>query len=203
MRPTNLAVHACSTTATWDDFPEEEVWARFRAGDKKALAYFYDKYFQTLYNYGKRLSGCADLVEDCIQDLFIEFWEKRTVVRDIRNTRYYLMKCLRRRITKMHAASDRTVNESGLEDFELELSHRTHYLNLKISDEIRQHLQSALQLLSAKQKEALFLIYFNDLSYTEVASVMGINVKAVYNLMYKSMEKLKEQRSALVSDRWM
>ena len=56
---------------------DAEIWRALRAGEKKALSFFYTKYFNSLYNYGSKISCDAGMVEDCIQDLFAEFWNKR------------------------------------------------------------------------------------------------------------------------------
>src|SRR5215210_4417778 len=81
-----------------NDTLDSEIWIRFKSGDKKALSYIYTRYFEKLYNYGSRITKDFGLTEDSIQDLFVEFWNKREEMSDVKNIRFYLYKSLRRKI---------------------------------------------------------------------------------------------------------
>ena len=52
------------------------IWKDLLKGDKNALASIYSDHFDKLYNYGCRISKDAGIVEDAIQDLFIELWNR-------------------------------------------------------------------------------------------------------------------------------
>lgn len=45
---------------------------------------------------------------------------------------------------------------------------------------ISEQLQLTISKLTARQKEAIFLRFYEQLSYEEIAEVMGITVKASY-----------------------
>ena len=49
--------------------------------------------------------------------------------------------------------------------------------------------------LTLKQKEAIFLIYFDELSYQEAAAVMSLKIKTVYNLVHQAIARLKGQKN--------
>lgn len=175
---------------------ESEVWKNLLDGDKKALAHIYTKYFDKLYNYGHRISKDAVIIEDSIQDLFVEVWNRREGLnRDVRNIRQYLYTCLRRNILLKISKQNNTVEIGDLVLFDLELSHKSHYLNNQINIELRQHLVDMIGTLTPKQKEAIFLIYFDELSYQEAAAVMSLKIKTVYNLVHQAIAKLKGQKN--------
>jgi RNA polymerase sigma factor (sigma-70 family) len=52
-------------------------------------------------------------------------------------------------------------------------------------------LRKAISELSKRQREVIFLKFFNELSYKEVAVVMEMNIEAVYNLMSKAIDSLR------------
>ena len=58
------------------DVPEAEreqlVWSALRLGNRKALDFIFEKYIRLLYAYGNKISKDYALIEDCIQDLFVE-----------------------------------------------------------------------------------------------------------------------------------
>lgn len=176
---------------------EIQIWGNLKAGDKKALSYIYTRYFDGLYNYGTRITKDASLAEDCIQDMFIELWDKRETLSNVRNLRSYLYRSLRRKILYKLSAKARQTAREDLSCFEIELSDKTHFLNQQVDIEIRKRLASLVGMLTPKQKEAIFLIYYDGLSYEETASVMSLKTKTVYNLIHLAVSKLRGQRDTL------
>jgi len=50
----------------------------------------------------------------------------------------------------------------------------------------------ALEQLTGKQKEVIFLRYFEELSYEEISAMTNISVKGLYKLNNRAMEALKD-----------
>src|SRR5690606_31577754 len=88
---------------------ERIVWTSFRNGNRKALDYIFEKYVRLMFAYGGKISRDQGLVEDCIQDLFIELWNKRQIIADTSNIKYYLFKALRRKIVRRLSKDQRIV----------------------------------------------------------------------------------------------
>jgi RNA polymerase sigma factor (sigma-70 family) len=175
---------------------ENVVWRDLLNGDKKALGHIYTQYFQKLYNYGSRITKDTLVIEDAIQDLFCDIWNRRAGLNhEVRNIKQYLYICLRRNILLKLAKRNNTVDIGELDTFDLELSHKSHYLNNQINTELRQKLVTMVSSLTPKQKEAIFLIYFDELSYQEASDIMGLKIKTVYNLVHQAIARLKEQKS--------
>lgn len=174
---------------------EGAAWQELIGGDKKALAHLYTRYFDMLYNYGSRISRDAAVVEDSIQDLFMTLWNLRGGLnRDVKSIKQYLYTCLRRNILLKLKNQHLTVEISEVVSFDLALSHKTHYLNAQMNVELRQKLRDVVDTLTPKQKEAIFLIYFDELSYEEVATIMSLKIKTVYNLVHQAVARLKERK---------
>jgi len=183
-----------------DDFrckDEVEAWLAMKSGDKRALSFFYTRYFNTLYNYGGRIAKDSVLTEDCIQDLFTELWSKHEGLSDVRNVKYYLLKCLRHKILYKLSLESRLHVAGDVASFQIELSHKTHYLNDQINADIRKKIAELIATLTPKQREAIFLIYYEELSYEEVALIMDLKIKTIYNLIHLAISKLRENKSVL------
>lgn len=58
--------------------------------------------------------------------------------------------------------------------------------------ELAKKLMLALDKLPVRQKEALYYIYYENLSYEEVAALMNVNIKTVYNLTWRGIETLRK-----------
>lgn len=57
-------------------------------------------------------------------------------------------------------------------------------------------LQRAINHLSPRQREVVYLRFFNDLDYAEVAAVMGLSYQATRNQMYLALKALREHLPA-------
>jgi RNA polymerase sigma-70 factor (ECF subfamily) len=49
----------------------------------------------------------------------------------------------------------------------------------------------ALERLSSRQKEIIYLKYYQNLSYEEVSEIMNINYQVARNLLYQAIKSLK------------
>ena len=54
-------------------------------------------------------------------------------------------------------------------------------------------LKKASAYLTARQNEAIFLRFYEELSYEEVAEIMSITVKTTYKIMARALSELKEK----------
>ena len=61
----------------------------------------------------------------------------------------------------------------------------------------QKHLLKAIHQLPKRQREIVYLFYYNNLSYKEIASVMSLEVKTVYNQIYTALETLKKHLSKI------
>lgn len=61
-----------------------------------------------------------------------------------------------------------------------------------ISDEERREIHSAIMELPEEMRMVVYLVYFEELSYKEIARIMKISAKKVDNLNYRGKAKLRE-----------
>lgn len=168
------------------------VWNAFRKGDMDAMESIYRDYYQALYNYGYQICKNIDLVRDAIHNLFMDLWRRHQYLGDTNNLKFYLFKALRRQL--IHCM-EREKKNTSVDDMlsamiEAELS------SAEASDAQEKQalaLKQAVQNLSNRQKEVIFLRYYENLSCEEIAEVMQININTVYNNVSLAIKKLKEQ----------
>lgn len=173
-----------------------EVWTALKIGDEKALGYIFDKYVYVLYSYGAKITTDKTLVEDCIQDTFIELWQRHTSLGNTSCIKYYLFKSLRRRIIRKLKQKQKfttsPLEENSIRFDDMVFSYETQLINQQTSDENREKLVQVLDALSEKQKKIIFLKFYDKLSYEEIADIMSLNIKAVYDLVYHTMKAIKK-----------
>lgn len=171
---------------------DKELWDSFRAGSRIAYEQIYGLYVRTLYNYGYKIAQDRPLVEDCIQDVFLNLLEYRDRLSPTTSIKFYLFRAIRREIVRRLRESNRF--ESDAEPafhalFEVEAS----WLDSQVGRDQIDDLLKALNQLPARQKEAIHLRFFDNLSYEEVASVMGIEQTSAYKIIYKALDNLQKR----------
>jgi RNA polymerase sigma factor (sigma-70 family) len=174
---------------------ERLIWLNFQAGDQRAYSYLYDAYFKKLYRFGLKISADANLVKDCIQELFIKLWRTKENLAQPVSTKSYLFESLRRTILKELAKKHYKIESNLPEDyhFEVSLSHEFRLIDLQITEERMQQLEKALQKLTRRQRDAIHLKFYGQLSYEEIAEIMDLNVRSVYNLISKALDTLYQE----------
>ena len=60
------------------------------------------------------------------------------------------------------------------------------------SKEAVRAIEQAIACLPPKRREAFQLAKLDDLSYSEIAKIMGISIRTVYKHIAKAVEKLRE-----------
>lgn len=169
---------------------EAAVWEAFKQGSKAALDEMYQSSVRSLYAYGCKLTTDTALVEDCIQDMFVEIWEKRKSLGATTSYKFYLFKTLRRKI--IHNLSSK--KHGDFADHIIPIREESHEFQLVLDQTHTQRkiiIQEAIDSLSIRQKEAIYLRFYDDLSFDEVAEVMNIDVKSVYKMIYKALDGLR------------
>lgn len=150
-------------------------------------AQVYQQMFHSLYSYGMQICGNKDLVKDCVQDLFSELWKNQRLTR-IRSVKPYLLKCIKRKIQRALGKGRQLYVEGG---FEFEISHEVKIIRNQQNDRQQRKLSRALKSLTNRQREAIYLKFYDNLSYEEVAEVLNTKTKASYKLIYRALSSLK------------
>jgi RNA polymerase sigma-70 factor (ECF subfamily) len=175
---------------------EWEIWQDFREGSRDAYAHMYATYASVLYNYGYKIVPDQTLVEDCIQDLFEHLLKSRRNLGDTDSIKFYLFKALRREITgklnRAHKGAFAAADAADT-DFQVVFSYETSLMEEELSRERQESLVKALNDLPARQKEAVFLRFYDNLSYEQVAAIMGIDTHSAYKIIYKAIASLQKR----------
>ncbi|MDN5211359.1 sigma-70 family RNA polymerase sigma factor [Fulvivirgaceae bacterium BMA12] len=173
----------------------EEVWNHFRQDNAKALGILYDRYVDDLYHYGQRITKDQELIKDCIQDLFVDIWEKRKKFPEVHSMKFYLFKGLKRKIIRKLIRNRKLpIDKNILEEYNFEIifSCESELITRQISEHQQKQLLQSLNKLPRRQKEAITLKFLDEFSYKEVAAILSMSVKSTYHLIYRALGKLKE-----------
>ena len=175
---------------------EQVVWARFRAGEQQAFEMLMTIHYRALFRYGSRFSNDPECIRDGIQDLFLHLWERRAFLHPDVSVKPYLLVSLRR---IMHRKRTGMVFSEPLSDetesaFQAEFSVEKQFIDTEAVGQRANQLKKLLNTLPARQKEVIYLRYFQDLSRDQIAGVMTIAPQTVSNLMQLALKQLRKTR---------
>jgi RNA polymerase sigma-70 factor (ECF subfamily) len=185
-----------------NDCEDVKHWQAMLHGDKEAFAALYERYFKLLYNYGRKICNNASTVEDGIHDLFVDLWRSKSNLSYTTSVRFYLYRALRRRLVKdnNHGIS-LSGDIFGLEEV-LQLSSpscENEIIEAESSNERVNQFKKLLNDLSPRQYEALVLFFYDEFSYSEIASMLQVNEQSVRNLVQRGLIQLRQYIKYIVS----
>ena len=173
---------------------EEQLWKHFTGGNEKALEELIRLFGKPLALYGRKLVKDDALIQDCIQEVYIQLWQYRSGLRQVTEIRPYLFTCLRRKIITALKRERIFVSNSQEPDlpFLIEFSVEARLIENESEAERVQTINRFINQLPKRQKEAVYLRFFENMSNDEIAEVMGIKYQTATNLIHEALSSLRQ-----------
>lgn len=171
---------------------DKAVWDRFKAGNEKDFSYLYQHFAPMMLRYGTRISPDRELVRDCLQQVFLRIWHSRDKLTNPSHVRSYLLKSIRNEIVKKGSRQQQFESLPDNYGFEAEQSHEQVLIQLQAAELTKQRITDLLARLPERQREVIFLKYYANLKYDEIAAIMDIEQESVYKITYKAIARLQQ-----------
>ncbi len=167
------------------------IWDRIKDDDTTALEALYKKYFNDLYNYGLRMSKDVDLVEDAIQETFLNLWKYRARMSTPQSEKAYLLRAYRNQVIQLFRERSRTIYKEEVMRFDFDVSIEQRVIEGENSSAISSRINKALEELTPRQREIVYYRFFEGLSYDHIAEIMNMQTRATYKLAARSIIALR------------
>ena len=180
---------------------DSELWLAFKDGSERALERLYQRHFPAMSRYGYRVTPDRLLVEDAIQDVFVDLWRRREYLSEVEQVKAYLLRALRNQLLRntRHDLFEAAEDIDDFLDYLSALSAEQQSIDRETQLSRTQSIQNALANLSHRQREAVHLRFYQGLGLDEAAEIMGIQKQVVKNLLSKSYAVLRITLKALIS----
>ncbi|MCE7056776.1 RNA polymerase sigma factor [Algoriphagus sp. AGSA1] len=196
--PAMLYMQHSQVMIVYTEKSDREVWNSFKNGDEAAFNYIYRKYVADLFNYGMQICKQEELIRDCLQKMFVDLRKNQAKLGEVQRIKGYLLTVFHRELFKF--LKNQKKHKSPLISLEpdenmfyIETSHETKLIDEEFALEQKMEIANALNQLTSRQRQAIIMLYQEELSYKEIADIMNFNeVKTARTLVYRAMEKLKE-----------
>ena len=177
---------------------QELLWLeQARRGDQAAFSRLVEAYQGPVYNLCYRMLGNAPEAEDAAQETFVRMYTKLHTYQPDRKlsswvlsiASHYCIDRLRRRRGQWLSLDEEPVaatlpsQNRGPEE-------------LALRAESRDEVQRLVDMLPAAYRVPLILRYWHDLSYAEIAEVMGLTVQAVKSRLHRARLQVIEKTPA-------
>ncbi|MCG6190866.1 RNA polymerase sigma factor [Maribellus maritimus] len=176
-----------------NEINEGILWEMMKSGDQNSFSKIFKFYYPKLYAYGFKLVPLSDFVSDQIQELFIKIWQTKEGLGDVSNLKAYLFISLRRRLfaSKKDRLYTAPIDNISEEDSKALIFEPNEFIDKEIiSDNIKGKLIKNLNSLPVSQREIIFLRFYHQLTYKEIAEIINIKEQSVKNNMPKILQKL-------------
>jgi RNA polymerase sigma-70 factor (ECF subfamily) len=170
----------------------EGWWMLSLQGDDHAFYKIHRELFDGLYNYALKILQDHGLANDAVQELFVRIWVRRESIGAIKKLKPYFFTVLRRQI--LNQLRDLKLRESriaALPEPDIDFSPEEIVVRNEEYEALRSRIVALLNTLPQRQKEVIYLHYFENMEYAQIAEVMGINYQSVLNLTQKALQKLR------------
>jgi RNA polymerase sigma factor (sigma-70 family) len=177
---------------------DEVLWRRLLRGNVAAFESLMTSHFRTLFHYGLKFSSDEEFVKDTIQDLFLYIWERRQNLNGDIPVVPYLLASLRR---MMHRSSATTVSyvpsfENQPMLFDVKFCVEKEYIRHESSRLLSLRLNRILEKLPPRQKEVIYLKFYQECTREQIAVVMNISPQTVSNVLQIAMKQLRKHWKA-------
>ncbi|WP_346858511.1 sigma-70 family RNA polymerase sigma factor [uncultured Draconibacterium sp.] len=171
------------------------VWQSFRKGNKDAFQKIYFNHYRFLYNYCRKFTSDTSLVEDLIQDLFINILVRKDNLSDTDNIRMYLLCSIRRSLFKTLNEKENKVTD--LFDplnpaFRFDEGIEPNFGESEEENKTLKIIYKSVNNLGARQKEIIYMKYFSGLNNKEIAEVLGVSYQTVRNTLCTALKNIRK-----------
>jgi len=172
----------------YSSYSLEELLLFIKEDDSRAFEELYNRTWQELYVKTYSKLKIEDLAKDIVQEVFVDFWNKRHV-REVINVQAYLVQSVKFKVLDEFRKSKYEFVE--LDNFIEQIRESNDADSQLISKEFFTALKAWTETLPAKRREIFKLKYEEGLTNKEIAERLDISVKTVQNQLLNSSAELK------------
>lgn len=171
----------------------EKNWHLLAGGDREGLYECFDLFYDDLFRLGVSLYRDVDLVQGCINELFLELWKIRDRLKDVQNIQQYVITIFKRilykatngtKVVEFDEASHMEITQSSYEEM---------LIATQTDEGIKAKLQVAMKQLSGRQMQLVQMRYYEGRGFKEMAEATGLTERTIYNTLHNALQVLRKE----------
>ena len=185
------------------EISQNNFWNLFLTdGNEDALSHIYADNYDLLYDYGLRFTSNIHIVEDAIQDMYINLIKYRKNIGLVKNLQGYLICAFRRQLfldlNKQKIIISTEQMPEGFFDYfkspdpDSDEKEEKEFLHSTVT--------ACVSQLTDKQKEIIYLKFEREIEYEEIAVILNISVESCYKSIYRSLKSIRRSAEKVLLD---
>lgn len=199
MTPIMLARHEATM-----QMGDEQLAARCRAGDLDAFGTVYARYERQVFRYAYHLLGDREDADDVKQETFLKAYQAMGAFRSEASLQTWLFKiCGNLCRDRIKSWENRKVvyDSSAHQDRAADASHALDPAVIVDVSETKALVLKAMHNLPPAHREVLVLHEIEELSYEDIAGILGCSAASVKLKVFRARRLLKERVTSLLKAR--
>ena len=168
---------------------DEAAYQRYLDGDPDAMTYLVEKYGDAVAGYIHRYIGDWHESEDLMIEAFARLLAKKRAITGDGGFRAYLYR-IARNLALRHRSGQR-LSVLPLDELPAELCGECGADRMLLRTEREDMLHRAMAKLKLTYREALYLVYFENMSYREAGQVLHKTEGQITNLVHRGKLRLR------------
>jgi len=166
----------------------ENIVIRCKRGEREAFEQLFELYQPRLKYYVRRLNDSGEETEDILQDIWVTVFHKIRRLKNNPSFPVWLYRIARNKVYGRFRQSDKFLKLPEEEN-------HPQYSNEdnEFSTEDAQCLHKALNRIQPYHREVLTLSFIEQMSYQEIAKVVGCNIGTVRSRIFYAKQSLRKE----------
>ncbi|ACD83451.1 RNA polymerase sigma factor RpoE [Methylacidiphilum infernorum V4] len=165
-------------------------------GDDEAYSLLVQRHYQAIFGAAVKMLKDRYLAEEITQKVFLQAYRAAGRYEPRAKLRTWLYTILRRLVfnqfRKKEIQSSPLVTEKGEDRDITTYQSTTSPLDHLMKQEQMEWIEKSIDGLPPRQRMAVILKSYEDLSYEEIARILGVSVPATKSLLFRARETLRE-----------
>ena len=173
---------------------EATLLERHRQGDAEAFGELYQQFEKMVYNLALRMSGNASDAEDITQETFVRAYRHLGKFKGRSSLKTWIFRialnCSNTRLRRRGKHISRQVDD-GEAELDRVRDEKRSPEEMMVATDLSAAVRDGLERLPDHYREAVLLRDFEDMTYSEIAVVLGVRIGTVRSRIARGREQLR------------
>lgn len=169
-----------------------KLWEQISNNNETAYSVLYKLLYPKLYSYTNYTIKNTEIANDIVQDVFIKLWQKRNEIGYIENVKGYFFK-VNHSLIQNHFRKE-NLNRKMLSSLSIEkecISIEDFIIKEETLLKSNKNIKKAIEKLPSRQKEMIYMSFYQNLNYNQIVALTGIKYQSVVNNIYRAVKVLR------------
>lgn len=169
---------------------DEQLLIYIKEGDTSAFAELVKRHSQKFYHLAYRYTTSQEEAEDITQLAFLKLWENPYKWQPERGAKF--LTWFYRVVVNLCLDKNKKKKSTQLADYHEIVDDRNNQEDSAIKNEQQKLLEIAISKLPNRQKTALILCFYEEVSNKEAAQIMKVSLQSLQSLLIRAKQSLKK-----------